>query len=72
MKFNFNFELEFYYVSDIFHASGISDTTQGNLILLVCNILEFSEFVSFLDSWYELLMCYCCYSSCYSSKGFVV
>jgi len=50
MKFNFNFELEFYYVSDIFHASGISDTTQGNLILLVCNILEFSEFVSFLDS----------------------
>jgi len=33
-----------------FHASGVSDTTQGNLILLVCNILEFSEFVAFLGS----------------------
>jgi len=33
-----------------FHASGINDITQGNLILLSCNILEFSEFVSFLGS----------------------
>jgi len=54
-----------------FHASGVSDTTQGNLILLVCNILEFTEFVAFLGSCYEL-MYYYCYSSCYSSKGFVV